>query len=309
MLGPGHALSGAAAGYGACLAISALTGCELHPIVPHVTAAVVAGWALFPDCDTRRSVVSTSLGCATGAMHHGMTALAAATYYATRTEADDPRRPVIHRGLTHTWPFALAIGVLIGLLCLLWSHWATPIVLGISLHWALRGLVIPAPRSAKNSNFVGKYLTERGYMLMRMAPLPGKYVKSLGRGGTFAACLVAAFLITEPTHDLGIPWSLFLGFATALGCIVHCLGDSVTEFGICWRFPFVHPATGRRWQPVRFPKWFAFKAGRALETCVMWPVLLFACVLTAPGGLALLGHMDELATAWRHGAAVIAALP
>jgi membrane-bound metal-dependent hydrolase YbcI (DUF457 family) len=268
----------------------------------------MAGWALFPDCDTRRSVVSTSLGCATGAFHHGMTTLAAVAYYATRAPADDPTRPVIHRGLTHTWPFALLVGALVALLCLVSPFWATSIILAISLHWALRGLVIPPPRSAKNSNLAGKYLTERGYTFMRLMPLPGKYVRTLGRSGTFALCLGTSLFAVGQTNELGIPWSLFLGLATGGGCLVHCLGDSVTEFGICWRYPFKHPVTGRRWQPIRFPKWFAFKAGRALETCVMWPALLFACVLTAPGGWALLGHMGEIGTAWRHTTALSAAL-
>lgn len=307
MLGPGHALSGAAAGYGACLATTAVSGYVFHPLAPHVVAVVTAGWALFPDCDTRRSTVSTSLGCVTAALHRGMITLAAAAYYATRTEADDPRKPLIHRGLSHTWPFALVIGALIGALCLAWPRWAAPAIAGLSLHWALRGLVIPAPRAAKSSNVIGRRLTEFGYRLMRLAPLPGKYVRGLGRGGSLALSLAIAFSLTERVHGLGVSWAVLLGSSAALGCLVHCLGDSVTEFGICWLYPFAHPRTGRRWQPIRFPKWLAFKAGRALETCVMWPLLFVGCLLAMPGGYPLIATF--LSAAWRGGVNVALALP
>lgn len=323
MLAAGHSLSGLATGYGACLAYSAISGHELYWLVPHVAAAVVAGWSLWPDIDSPRSTVSTSLGVVTRLLHELVVIGCAAVYYATRAEADDPKKPVIHRGFTHTIPGALLAGLFIATVCALWPHWGTVVVLGISLHWAARALYIPNAIDKKLSlsrlkgksppqrigvilyHRAGQSIRRRATDIMKLAPLPGKYLRSFGRGGTLAICLGGAFLFTGQTTAFDTPAAGLLGLAAVVGCLTHCCGDSCTEAGVCWRFPFKHRSTGRRWQPTRWPKWLAFRAGAAFEIAVMYPLLVVAVILAAPGGFELVLH---LVAAWRNGGGHVAAL-
>lgn len=329
----GHALSGAAAGYTTCLAYSVAADTELSWWFPHVAAGIVAGWALWCDIDTLKATVTTSLGFITRALHELVCWAAAGIYYATRTDKDPADQPKIHRGITHTWPGAVFMGLLVAAVCLIWPRYATPVVLGVSLHWALRGLSIPrAAHGVPKGNAAARFITTHAYTALRIVPMPGKVfdraVRKTARWFGFSGkwvrtsslliCLGLAWVATEHTpelHHLG--YLLALGGLVTEGCLVHMAGDSVTESGICWKFPLVDKKTGKRWHESKIPvivwrgKTYkpAFKTGRAFEIAVLYPVLLFACALTAPGGLALLGHMGELATAWRHNAAVIAALP
>jgi hypothetical protein len=329
----GHALSGAAAGYTSCLAYSVASGSELAWWFPHIAAGIVAGWALWCDIDTLKATVTTSLGFITRALHELVCHIAALTYYATRTNKDPADRPRIHRGITHTWPGALFMGTLVTVLCLIWPRYAEPAVLGISLHWALRGLSIPrAAHGVPKGNAAARFITTHAFTALRIVPMPGKVFdrsvryasrKWFGLSGKWVRtsslliCLVGAWMMTEATPELlHLGYILALGGLVAEGCLVHMLGDSVTESGICWKFPLVDKRTGKRWHESKIPvivwrgKTYkpAFKTGRAFEIAVLYPVLLFACVLTAPGGWALLGHMGEIGTAWRHTATLSAAL-
>jgi membrane-bound metal-dependent hydrolase YbcI (DUF457 family) len=323
----GHSISGATAGYGACLFFELCTTINLAWGIPHIVAVIVAGWANWPDCDTRKSTVTTSLGALTIALHHLVVTLCAVIYYATRSEADDPKRPVIHRGATHTWPGAAFMGALVAVICAVWPHWGTPIVLGVSLHWAARGLYMPTnpDRQLSASRLKGKSAPRRlgiviyhniGLALKHVAvkamrskwvPLPGKYLRASGRSGTAAVCMGLAFYLTQSTGGaLDTHWTGLLGAAATLGCLTHMLGDSVTECGICWLFPFKHPRTGKRWEFVHLPKWLAFKTGKAFEIGVMYPLLIAGAFVAAPGGYPLVARM---VTAWRDGGAMAMALP
>lgn len=336
MMSSGHALSGAASGYVSCLTASFVTGYEFHWAVPHVIAAVCAGWALWPDCDTLKSTVSTSLGFITRSMHELVCWICAAVFYSTATEADLKRGPVIHRGATHTWPGAVVMGLLVGVLCLAWPRWAVPIVLGISLHWALRGLAIPsAPHGKPKGNIIGRWLTTSAYAVMGALPTPGKLyrwglrksMRMIGLSGkmirtaSIIVCLVGSWLVTEATPELATRWAALLGACVVQGIIVHMLGDSITESGICWRFPFKHPVTGRRWQASKIPSWTvpawvpiwkgrvvkpAFKTGRWFEVGIMYPVCIGAILIAMPGGYALVLHVIA---AWRDARFAAAALP
>lgn len=339
MMSPSHAFSGAYSGYLSCIVASAVTGHQWSWWYPHVVAVICAGWALWPDCDTLRSTVSTSLGWITQGLHHFITIVASAVYYATRTDADPPDKPVIHRGITHTWPGAVFMGVVVTIPCLIWPHYAAAVVLAISLHWGLRGLAIPkAPHGKPRGNFMGRFLTERGYMLSRLIPQPGRIFNWLIRKGSRKAglsgkfvrtssiivCGVIAWIITGYTPELHTSWAGLLGGCVVQGVLVHMLGDSVTESGICWRFPFVHPVSGRRWQAskipsITIPRWVpvfkgrvfkpAFKTGRAFEVLVMCPLFFAGCLVTAPGGFETLTALIDAATAWRGARVRTTALP
>jgi membrane-bound metal-dependent hydrolase YbcI (DUF457 family) len=325
MMSPEHSLSGAAAGYITCVLIELAAGIELPWIIPHTVAAVVAGWANWPDCDTRQSTVSTSLGYLTLSLHHLVTIICAAVYYATRTDKDPANKPRIHRGATHTWPGALVMGSVVAIICAAYPTWGVPIVFGISLHWAARGIYIPTAidkpigktklagkgflrRCAARAYFAtGQHIRRLAIDLLRTLPLPGKYLRALGRTGTAAVCMGIAFYAAWYTHDLDTRWTALLGLAAVLGILVHMLGDSVTEAGICWLFPFVHPRTGRRWEECQLPKWLAFKTGRAFEYAVIAPACILGCLAAMPGGYVLLAGVWT--AVWRGGINVALTLP
>lgn len=339
MMSPGHAISGAASGYTACLIYSAATGYQWPWLVPHAVAVVVAGWALFPDCDSQKSTVSTSLGWITQSFHHLVCITAAAVYHATRTESDPADKPRIHRGISHTWPGALFMGLLVAALVAAFPRYATPAVLAFSLHLGLRGLAIPkSAHGQPKGNIAGRFITNRGYVLMRLVPQPGrifnwmvrKSSRMVGFSGKWVrtssiiVCGVLAWLVTSATPELRTEWVAALGWCVVQGMLVHCAGDSVTESGICWHFPFVHKASGKRWHeskipPITMPDWVpifsgrvykpAFRTGRAFEIVVMYPLCIAACLLAAPGGLALLVQATNMMTAWRGATAGAVALP
>lgn len=329
----GHGLMGACSGYLTCLAVEVATQTQFSWWFPHIAAGVCAGWALWPDIDTLKATVSTSLGWISRSLHEIVCWSAAGIYYATRTDADPADQPKIHRGITHTWPGALFMGIVIFALCMVYPLVAIPLVLGISLHWGLRGLAIPrSAHGEPKGNMAGRYLTKRAYVMLRLIPLPGrifnwairKLSRKMGLKGKWlrtlalAICLGAAFTMCWNVPELH-HWRyiVLLGWLVTQGCLVHMLGDSITESGICWKFPFIDKETGRRWHETKIPEITflgkkykpAFKTGRAFEIGVVYPLCIAACVLAAPGGWTLLGYMGELATAWRHRATLNAALP
>jgi membrane-bound metal-dependent hydrolase YbcI (DUF457 family) len=336
MMSSGHSFSGAYVGYTACLTYSAVTGHEWSWWFPHVAAVIVAGWALWCDCDTAKSTVSTSLGWISQRILHPMVVgLCVLIYHATRTEADPADKPRVHRGPTHTWPAAVVIGGLVTVLCLAWPRAATTTVLAISAHWAMRGLAIPtAPHGKPRGNIAGRFLTHRAYVFNRLIPQPGRVFNWLVRKGarfcgftgkwvrtgSLVVCSGASWLVTKNTPELRTDWAAVLGVLVAIGILTHMLGDSVTESGICWKFPFIDKATGKRWQETKIPSitapdWMpyfagrvykpAFKTGRWFELGVVYPVCFTGCVLAAPGGLSLVEHL----AAWRGAGGVAAALP
>ncbi|HZE02604.1 MAG TPA: metal-dependent hydrolase [Pseudonocardiaceae bacterium] len=336
MMSSGHGGTGAFTGYTACLVTSAVTGHEWSWWFPHVAAVVVAGWALWCDCDTLISTVSTSLGWTSQFIHRRLIVpLCKGIYYATRTEADPADKPRVHRGATHTWPAAVVMGALVTVLCLAWPRAATTTVLAISAHWAMRGLTIPvAPHGKPKGNIAGRFITRRAYTFNRLIPQPGRAFNWLVRKGarlcgfsgkwvrtgSLIVCTGTSWLITENTPELRTDWAAALGVLVTIGILTHMLGDSVTESGICWKFPFIDAATGKRWQETKIPTitapgWApfiagrvykpAFKTGRWFELGIVYPVCAAGCVLAAPGGLSLVEHL----AAWRGVGGVAAALP
>lgn len=327
----GHGLMGAWGGYTTCMAITATTGHEWSWWFPHVAAGVVAGWALWPDIDTLKATVTTSLGFITRTLHEAVCWTCAGVYYATRTEADAPQ-PRIHRGLTHTWPGALFMGLLVTALCLLYPLPAVTVVLGISLHWGLRGLAIPRNAHGEpKGSAPARFATKRVYTALRLVPMPGrifnwalrKTSRWMGFSGKWVrtsavlVCTLAAWAMARQTPEIHQTlYILFLGALVTEGCLIHMLGDSITESGICWKFPFIDKATGKRWVETKIPEihWRskaykpAFKTGRFFELGILYPVLIFGCIAVAPGGWTLLAFADQLATAWRHARVTASAL-
>lgn len=244
MMGPGHAFSGMAAGLGAALLANTL-GTPVSPAAAFTAAGLCAGAALLPDLDHPSATVSRSLGPLTELLAHGLNAISGGVYRATRSRRDDDRDGG-HRGLTHTWVFAAGVGgALTGAVAL----WGKPVVLGalfFLLSLALRGL---AKDWARGQGWIGV---------------------SLAAG--LLTWLTAGAL---PEADAGA----WLGAVVALGCLVHCWGDSLTLSGCPWLWPV--PIAGQRWYPIGTPSALRFRAGGAAETWLVMPVLTLGTLALA----------------------------
>ena len=238
MMGPSHALSGAAAWLAGSWALE-YTGRVAHqtPLELAVGTAVCAGGALLPDLDLSGRV-STGQGGATVAHTFGRPSLFLAevvekvslfVYSATRTRRD-PQRRNGHRTLTHTLPFTVGVGFLTTWACIQGGKWAVMGILFFLLGLALRGLF-------------STWAARAGWVLISI-------VSAAAAFGTYV------YLPAGRGYPL-------LGVAAGVGCFVHLMGDIVTRAGIpiLWPIP-----TGRRmWRMVSVPNAFAVSVGGRVE--------------------------------------------
>jgi len=256
MIGPGHAVTGAAGGLIAACAAD-VAGAPLGIAGTLLVAGLGAGGALVPDLDHDRATVSRSFGLLTVVLARGLNRLSARVYDATATPHDEDRDGG-HRGLTHTWPFAVALGGLVAGAVALWGR---PVVLGVVfvlLSLALRGLFAWVPE----------------------------------RFGWFGTAGIAAALTWWGGDSLppGATWA-WIGGAVAVGCLIHDWGDSLTLMGCPWLWPI--PILGCRWYPIGTPEMLRFAAGREVERRIVMPVLvILTCGLAVP---ALVGVRSTLA--------------
>lgn len=244
MMGPGHALSGLAAG----LALAQAAG--LTPAQGFAAGALCAGAALLPDIDNPSATVSRVFGKASQWLSRRVNDASAAVYDMTKTARDNDRDGG-HRGVTHTWPFALAAGA--GSTAVAEFRVGMLAVLFLCLSLALRGLLADVARKA-------------GWLLTTAA----------------SAVLTAAAAIWLP------PTPSWVGIAVGVGCLVHCWGDSLTLMGCPWLWPI--KVKGKRWYDVATPAFLRFRAGGTAETWAVTPALTLGavalCVGTVPGGWA-----------------------
>ncbi|HEX6871095.1 MAG TPA: metal-dependent hydrolase [Micromonosporaceae bacterium] len=241
MMGPSHALSGAAVWLAGSWALDYYNVYHQTPLELAVGAAVCAGGALLPDLDMSGKVVSGE-GGATVANTFGRVSLFLAevveklslgVYTLTRMR-DDPDRDNGHRTLTHTLPFTVGVGVLTTWACSAGGSWAVIGILFVMLGLALRGLF-------------HTWAEKAGWVM----------ITALSGVAAFGTYL---FL----PADRGYP---MLGLAVGVGCFVHLLGDVITSAGvpILWPLP-----TGRRmWRMIGVPNIFAVSVGGKVERIVL----------------------------------------
>ncbi len=241
MMGPSHALSGAAAWLAGSWALDHFAGYEQSPLAVTVGTLVCAGGALLPDLDLSGKVTRNQ-GGATVARTFGVFSLFAAEviekislgiYTATRLSRD-PRRTNGHRTFTHTLPFAALVG------------WGTTWLGGHYGKWAVLGIVFFMAGLALRGLF-DKWAERAGWVIV-----------------TICSAVIAWFTASNLPGDRGYP---MLGFAVAIGCFVHLMGDIITSAGvpILWPIP-----TGRRlWRMVGVPNGMAVRVGGKVETVVL----------------------------------------
>ncbi|GGK24331.1 membrane protein [Pilimelia terevasa] len=261
MMGPSHALSGAAVWLVGSWTADHVYGYAQTPAALAVGTAVCAGGALLPDLDMSGKVTANR-GGATVARTFGIFTLLLAeiveklslfVYHATKLRRDPSRRNG-HRTFTHTLPFVVGVGWGTTWLCTRYGKWAVLGVLFVMIGLALRGL---ADRWADRVGWLGVTLAAAGAALAAYVTLPG------------------ARAYPE------------LGFAVGVGCLVHLLGDLITSAGIPILWPL--PLAGRTWRMIGLPRSVAVRAGGpgevALRGLFVLAALLAGTALAAPAAV------------------------
>lgn len=261
MMGPSHALSGAAFW---------LTGVGVYSVVTQTTPSlpitlmgtfIASGAAITPDLDSYSSTVVKSFGIFGRILYYIINAVSLFFYNLTRTKYDEVKNNG-HRTLMHTGVMGVVSGSLVALVTLAtgkltifghgytWGQFFGLIIMGIFLNLALLGLF---GEFRKIKHKFGPYLMLGFSVLV-----------------TF---IIGSFI---PEANNVYSW---LGIAVGAGWFIHLFGDFITKMGI----PLLWPVKikGHRWYNLGTPHWMRFKAGSTFETAFMVP--LFA-VLTVISG-------------------------
>ena len=161
VMGPTHAMSGAAAGL---ILPSILPGMTATPAVSLSFAGVCAGAALLPDIDSPGSTVSRSLGALTWGLSKVVNKVSWAFYSATSGPKDN-HRDGGHRTLTHTGAFAVVVSIGVTALTGWGGRYAVLAVLFFMASLAIRGLLNDW---AKNNGWIGIALAAAASHLRRL---------------------------------------------------------------------------------------------------------------------------------------------
>ncbi|MET0415140.1 MAG: metal-dependent hydrolase [Actinoplanes sp.] len=255
MMGPSHALSGAATWLAGSWALDHFAGYEQSPLAVAVGALVCAGAALFPDLDLSGKVTRNQ-GGATVARTFGVLSLFIAEviekislgiYTATKLKRD-PRRTNGHRTFTHTLPFAGLVGWGTTALCAHYGKWAVVGIVFLMAGLALRGLF-------------DRWAERAGWVIV-----------------TLCSAVIAWFTAANLPGDRGYP---MLGFAVGVGCVVHLFGDMITSAGIPILWPI--PLGRRMWRMIGVPNGMAVRVGGKVETLVLRGAFTLIALLAIAG--------------------------
>lgn len=258
VMGPTHAMSGAAAWLGAAAIYANSTGTHLEPGVLILGTAVTAGAALAPDIDSYSSTVSRSFGFLSRGVYHTANAISITFYNVTRSKYDQPKDNG-HRTFFHTTVMALVAGGLTSLATaatgtvdiwgnkMSWGQLFSLVIMGIFLHLAMGGLFNDA------------------------------FKKMRARYGTILLLGVSA-VITAVTANI-LPAEgryAWLGLAVGFGWFIHLLGDMITKMGVPILWPI--KIRGYRWWDVSLPSFMRISAGGTFEYVILVPLLTILTV-------------------------------
>jgi membrane-bound metal-dependent hydrolase YbcI (DUF457 family) len=233
--------SHALTGWCAGLAVGPLVGLDTIPEALPFAVAT-GGYALLPDLDHPGASASKFLGPVTGLLSRFLRLVSRVLYKLTKGRRDEDRTGT-HRHLTHTVAFAALVGWLATAISDLWGAWAVGGVIAF-------GVLLAA-------DVLGDWV---------LLVIGGAAVATAARGGLDDAL----------TGSVG-----WVGVAVALGCVVHCLGDALTESGCPFLWPV--PIAGETWYEIRPPRWLRFRTGGPVETALVLVVFTPTAILLVPG--------------------------
>jgi membrane-bound metal-dependent hydrolase YbcI (DUF457 family) len=273
VMGPTHAISGAAAWLvGSAVAVH-YGGHMQSPVELTTYTIACAGAALLPDLDSSGRV-TTNQGGATVAHTFGVVSLFVAEcvekfslgiYKLTRSRKDGRRRNG-HRTFTHTWVFAGLVGAGVGYLGNHFGKPAVVIALFLLFGMGIRGLLADQAKSS-------------GWIVV-----------------TALSALAAYVATSELPGGRGYP---LLGLAVGAGCVVHTFGDMITRAGCPVVWPV--PIEGERWHEIGLPDRIALRAGGTVEKVVVVPAFIAIAVagviVSIPGVTALVAKFFDHLTA------------
>lgn len=263
VMGPTHAMSGAAAWLIASGVYSTVTHTPIEPAVLLLGTAVAAGGALAPDIDSNSSTVVRSFGILGTGAHHVANAISLGVYNLTKTRKDDHIENG-HRTLFHTTAMAVLAG---GLTALATAATGTVEILGQTFSWGqVFALIIMAI-----------------FLNLGLAGVFEKQIKKARRKfGPYlliATSLILTFITAyflPPADGSAYSW---LGLAVGFGCFMHLLGDAITKMGVPMAWPLrIH---GKAWWDVSLPSFMRIRAGGKFEYAILLPLVTAAAI----GGL------------------------
>lgn len=212
VMGPTHAMSGAATGLALGAFLPASLGGASSMAEVFVFAGVTAGAALLPDLDTPQGTLARSFGLVSTGVAHVVENTSQAIYNLTKTRKDDPITNG-HRTATHTVWFAILAGLAAAGIVGAFGKPGAIGVLFFMLGLAIRGL---APDWTKKQDWL--YVT-----------------------GLSLALAVAVWVALPAAAG-----SVALGAAVTVGVITHLLGDMITKRGVPLLGGLVS-INGKRW--------------------------------------------------------------
>lgn len=227
---------------GWCAGLAVAPALGLTTMPTLVFAVVVAGMALVPDLDCGPSTASRVLGPVTGGISWVLRRMSRALYAVTKGPRDEDWSGE-HRHLSHTFAFAGVLGAL--------TWWGCNTDIG---RWVTLGVLVFG-------------------VLLAQAAL-GDWIAIVGIAGGVALALHGFTAALDSTR----PW---LWIAVTLGCVAHCIGDSLTLSGCPFLTPI--PIAGEVWFEIGPPHFLRFRTGGAFEARAVFPVFAVLGVLLLPG--------------------------
>ncbi|WP_040405749.1 metal-dependent hydrolase [Amycolatopsis nigrescens] len=239
-------------GWCAGLALAPAVGAgSVHQAVAF--AATTAGFALLPDLDHPGARASKLLGPVTGGISWLLRKASAGLYALTKGPRDE-RGKGTHRHLSHTVLFAAGLGAL------------TTFATNAGGWWAVAAVVL-----------IGVLLAEDAL---------GDWLLPVAGGAVIWWTFTVGAANVELEQLTG-----YLGIAVGAGCLVHCLGDALTESGCPFLFPL--PIAGETWYELRPPRWLRFRTGKRVENLLIFPAFTIAAILLLPGVWPLVTDLAE----------------
>lgn len=233
VMGPTHAMSGAAAGAVVAVATAHLTGSPVDASSTLVLAGVTAGAAVLPDLDHTSGTAARTLGPVSRAVALLINRTSSMVAEATGARK---RRVGGHRTLTHTLLFAVLLSLLTWWAVGLGDQRVTVAMFAALVLLALHSLVRPV-------------------------------VRRWGSLGAVVIALGLTLLVLRDMPDMVSP--PVMAVAVGVGCVVHCVGDAVTRSGVPLFAPFI-PVGGDRWGSVHLlPGPLRIRAAGFGDTVVM----------------------------------------